>query len=641
LDYVDFICEQELDLRDLAKQRNTSGGRTRTSKATNKNTSNNAENVKEKQDHFSIKESKESRSLGQISPLVFPDNMQSPGKPQKLTLLSDNGTLKIRHVPTRSSHDSISKHGRDSNPFHNLGEGYASTEKLDEDVSKYETPTNFERDKEFNFVSIYKGNYIGPRVPINYFHHYCKPTQIDQAAKLEELSISSKLSSKKSPGILKSKLSPDLKSGLILATTTQAHLPKFVDRPNEPISSMENESNTYDRPQPLLPLRTFSTLAAYYSSKSNSKNLNPTKAPSTGTLMEVETTINYHRLLVSKELDRPTLHSLVQGLSQYIDNLSSEHGFRRLIHQREFEDNGDSIGIRRNLDKMRYEHLNDDNSVSSQKSNTSAQVIPNHSDPFRTNVELNQSSTLLRTVRKDRKFNQKINRLRLTIEKKKDNLNFVLYLRLLFCLVLILIFSLCVIKYFHDKSSNTTMKNMLSLNLLCNALRPSVFHYKESVRRDVLLQFNPSPANYYGKSYMNWYGFALGLGAMTQNFITVPLVMNRSRLNWDSQEQGGVSLDPHPKGEFSLMVYVAYYMSTIAQLRKIPYKDSSVSTPLANRLYPSLKFFSRNVYVAILKVYEEGIADTQLEFNNIRLNLYLGLAVSFCLLGCISRIGIT
>jgi hypothetical protein len=588
-----------------------------------------------------------------VSPDIYP-----PTSSHNLKSLTsekpDRPYLQLQPVQVKSSLQTLDHIHVNTCSKDYFGEGYEdSTDKLGLG-SKYETPTNCERDKDFNLMSLYKGNYMGPRLPIDFSYSFCKPSQIDQAVKIDNLSIDtskkiSKQSKKSSNHNSKQldKMSPGKRNYIIEDYDSKQALDglsqQFKDSSKQLVSQPYNFSPSFN------PYNSFSTLAAYQNSAGMSKRQEASDqikqlpsdkqqknaaqlSPSNGTLMEVETTINYHKLLVSKEIDRTTLGLLIQDFTEYILHQTGDS--KRETKQIDLNQGSSPPEPREPAfpPKNKYD-LFDDGSLSFQNTDTSNFIMPKQSDAFKTHMDLNQSSTLLRTAKKDRKYIEKINRLRLTIEKKKDTLNYARYLNIIYIIVACLIVFRILIKSLHDNSAMSTLATMTDLNVLGNSLRPSAFHYKEAVRREIMIKMNPSTKNYFLNSFINWYGHLLVVAVLNKNFEGVSNVMKVARIPWLNENE---RRQTQPTGSYSMMIFVANYMSTIVQMKKIPMKDSAILTRAAQKLWGPLKFYARELFFKELEVFENGLDDIQGELDNIRIFLYLGL---FLNLGLVIAIG--
>jgi hypothetical protein len=560
----------------------------------------------------------------QISSLDSPDAVKNPFPTSRKSVFAEKPIFRLKAVPLNFSIESYKNTEEDSSSAIAYGEHYLSG--VNDDQTKRETPMNIEIDKS-TLEGGFKKKYMGPKVHVTISHNHCKPSQIEQAADEDE----AKSTSSKKP-LAKNRQVQNKSPSKSLAMHAKAHFSPSPDLSPTSYSPNANPQSSVASPSKVIS-HSFSSLAAHHSSQHS-----PQKTPSpilkkrlqnsvytptcqnsplsVCSLTQLQTNMDNHRLQVWKEMDRGRFDAIMAEYREYmhktgLDTSRHKHG----------EETQRVLKKKPPVAKKREDAM-DSNSESGQNSKSSDFIMPKHSDAFRTNIDINHSSTLLKTVRRDRQYTEKINRLRLTIEKKAKNLNFIPYMKMVFLVALAMIASTILLKYLHDKSFSSSVTSMLNLNLISNALRVSGFHYKECMRRDLYMEFRPSTRNYFASSFINWPGLLLAHLIVKGNMITISQVMNKKRIMWGQGEDSSL---PRPSGDYSLMVYTAHYINTALKLRTYPYKDSSLVMPGNAKIWNNLRYYSNSIFIGTLEVYEDGLKDIELEMERIRIYLWGGI----------------
>jgi hypothetical protein len=106
-------------------------------------------------------------------------------------------------------------------------------------------------------------------------------------------------------------------------------------------------------------------------------------------------------------------------------------------------------------------------------------------------------STFLKSFRHDKKQEQRIKILKKRIDYKTRNLNYRYLEVVLVIILLFIIVSLNYIMIKHNESSRMAYMEMIGINLLASALRPSGFYYKQYFFRKIRNDVFPSEDIYY------------------------------------------------------------------------------------------------------------------------------------------------
>jgi hypothetical protein len=467
------------------------------------------------------------------------DGESGPARSSKLKKAADSrkGYNKSPQVARASSDGESKRANRKLNPDSNNGpEG--NRKQTDEELEAQDETEVF-----------YHGNYMGPRLPVDFFYLHVKPAQADlqiipednetiksEVEKSRKQRYTFKMRKLSTKGSLKQK-----SSGMLEGTPSIAG----------EINAVEETPTLGYLSTPTQGGRTSQT--SFTQNQSQSKGLLSRKeasshaytdriSPNGSCASEIETKAIITKNIISKDLEQQTLSLIVNDLLAYIRQINGVEsnealwGYFRSLHptaEKQMEggslanrpNNNNHVSTRKiglprrpNVRKIPSSIFQSssrnnlprrdkfDNGVVNSNSDSNVSKNINNSSE-REGLEINNVglgeykfdgySTFLKSFRHDKKQEQRIKILKKRIDYKTRNLNYRYLEVVLVIILLFIIVSLNYIMIKHNESSRMAYMEMIGINLLASALRPSGFYYKQYFFRKIRNDVFPSEDIYY------------------------------------------------------------------------------------------------------------------------------------------------